>query len=1011
MTMTPPPNPGKLTTQAANAAKQSGNVFYILNDKIKFVIDSGAEVSVYPTPSPKPPPQQLYLKAANNTRILTYGTKRVSLFIDNKRCTWDFVLADVSRPLIGADFLRAFGLLVDVRNRRLICLSDSSCSNLNTLKGVSPLGLNSIAHASDSWGKILADFPSITEPKFSSTPAHNTFHHIVTAGPPPVAKARRLSPTNLEIARKAFLDMLSLNIVRRSNSPYRSALVLVKKPDGSMRICGDYTALNWITKPDSYPLPHLHDFTTNLHQCTIFSKVDLVKGYHQVPMAPEDVQKTAVATPFGAFEYLRMPYGLRNAAQTFQRAMDIACQGLDFLFVYLDDVLVASRSKDEHKLHLRLLFERLSKNGFAINPKKCVFAKQSLIFLGHKVDSTGISPIETRTEAIKTFPRPVKVKQLQEFLGLLNFYHRFLPHAAETLVPLHDLLKTHTSSRSQQLTWSNSSTEAFNKARLLLSNATLLHHPDRSAPLALTTDTSGIAVGAVLEQHVQGSWQPLGFFSKRLRPAETRYSAFDRELLSIYLAIKHFRFYLEGSDFTVYTDHKPLVFMFGRSNDPWSARQARHIAKIAEFTTNVVHVSGKANVVADALSRALPIQSVSLHFDYSAIAKDQESDALVEATVRSSSITAEEIPLENSSRKLLCDTSTGRLRPILPSNWTKKAFELVHNLYHPGIASTVKQVSAKFVWKDMSKQVAAWARTCIACQTSKTHRHTKPEVHPFSITPHRFRHIHLDLVGPLPSSNGFTHFISIIDRFTRWPVAVPLASTDAASCARALIRDWISTFGLPATITSDRGPQFVSAVWSCVCRSLGISQSITTSYHPQSNGLVERLHRHVKASLTARSGSSDWVDQLPWILLGIRTSYRRDLRCAPIDLTLGAPVSLPGDLWPRPQPPETPARLASALNDKFSSLLPIPTAFKSNMTAYVPQPLHTTTHVFIRNETKKPLGPTYLGPFKVVKRLKTHFIVDIRGTHQSVALARLKPAFIEGPTPLPNIPPLGRPRT
>ena len=228
--------------------------------------------------------------------------------INGRSCAWDFTMADVSHSLIGADFLRSFGFLVDVKNKRLVDSSSLQMSKIHPGKG-KPLAINSIASATDTWGKILAKFPRLTSPEFKSSPPHAVQHFICTKGPPPVAKPRRIAPHNFVKARQAFMEMLRLGIVRRSSSPFRSALVLVTKPDRSLRICGDYTALNSMTKPDSYPLPHLHDFARNLAGCHFFSKLDLIKGYHQIEMAKEDIHKTAVATPFGAFEYLRMPYG------------------------------------------------------------------------------------------------------------------------------------------------------------------------------------------------------------------------------------------------------------------------------------------------------------------------------------------------------------------------------------------------------------------------------------------------------------------------------------------------------------------------------------------------------------------------------------------------------------------------------------------------------------------------------------------------------------------------------
>ncbi|RJG15673.1 RNA-directed DNA polymerase [Alcanivorax profundi] len=262
-------------------------------------------------------------------------------------------------------------------------------------------------------------FPDITTPTFSSAVAkHGVEHYITTVGPPVYARARRLDSAKLTIAREEFATMEHLGIVRRSNSPWASPLHMVTKTDGGWRPCGDFRRLNNATTPDRYPVPHIQDFSAHLSGAIIFSKVDLVRGYHQVPVHPQDVPKTAVITPFGLFEFLRMPFGLKGAAQTFQRLMDSVLRDMPFLFVYLDDILVASASADDHLIHLRQLFGRLSEHGLIINPAKCEFGRSSITFLGHHVTPQGAVPLPAKVDAVASFPRPRTVKSLQEFLGM-----------------------------------------------------------------------------------------------------------------------------------------------------------------------------------------------------------------------------------------------------------------------------------------------------------------------------------------------------------------------------------------------------------------------------------------------------------------------------------------------------------------------------------------------------------------------------------------------------------------
>ena len=309
--------------------------------------------------------------------------------------------------------------------------------------------------------------------------------------------------------------------------------------------------------------------------------------------------------------------------------MDEVLRGLHFCYVYIDDVLIASASPEEHLQHLRLVLERLDKHGLLINVSKSLFGVPELDFLGHHIDATGIRPLETKVQVIREFPPPTTQRKLREFIGLINFYRRFIPDCATTLEPLNSLLK-HTKRPSDAPAWPDTAMAAFSNIKNALANASLLYHPAQEAPTCIITDASDVTVGAVLQQYTKGRWHPLAFFSKALKPAETRYSTYDRELLAIYLAIKHFQYFLEERDFHVLTDHKPLVYAFSAQPDRHSPRQIRHLDLISQFTTDLRHVQGAHNAAADALSRlsvnALHTNDSSPVVDFRALALAQEDD-------------------------------------------------------------------------------------------------------------------------------------------------------------------------------------------------------------------------------------------------------------------------------------------------------------------------------------------------------------------------------------------------
>lgn len=985
---------------------------------LRFLIDTGANVSVLPVRSvPKSDTNSncsYTLYAANGTEIKTFGIKTLTLNFNLRRpFKWTFIIADVKQAIIGADFLIKHKLLVDLSNKKLL----DQTTNLSVIAEITCWNESSLGtiDSNHPYFDLLCKYPDILKPTcFKENPPHSIFHQIETTGPPVHARARPLAPERYKKVYEEFKTMQELGICRPSKGAWASPLHVVPKKDGSLRPCGDYRALNKVTKPDRYPIPRLHDFVNMLHDKKVFSKIDLNRAYFNIRVSPEDIEKTAIITPFGLFEFPRMPFGLCNAAQTFQRFMNHSVlQGLeiinedgsvdtvnDYLFCYLDDILLASKDMFSHKRHLDAIFKRLNEFGITINLSKCQFGQSKLEFLSFDISPEGIRPPEKKVQEIVNFNKPRTVEQLRRFLGMLNFYRPHIPKAAHIQAKLNDLIHSPKKKDKTPIIWTPETDTAFLQCKTSLLEAATLSHPLPNSPLALMTDASDDGVGAVLQTKVDGKYKPLGYFSRKLSAGQRKYSTYDRELLAMYLAVQHFSPRIEGHSVTIFTDHKPLVYCFTKkASEKDLPRRIRQLMYISEYTTDIQYVSGSDNIVADTLSR-LDTITCPTAMNYSELALAQDADKELKELLLSNnnnSVRITKLFLPGSDTQIYCEVSTENARPYIPREFRRNAFNLVHNLSHPGIRATRRLMATRYFWPKMNVDVGTWTKTCMQCQMVKVNRHTISRLGTFEKCG-RMDHLHLDIIGPLlTTADGYRYCVTMVDRATGWPEAFPVKDIFAETIAKTVYEGWITRFGCPIKITTDQGRQFESNLFAQLMKFLGVNKLRTTPYHPQSNGTVERWHRSLKSALMARLiECNSWIQELPTVLYGLRAVPRDETSVSAAEFLYGLTIRLPGDFYDKPKVTDCNAQeYVQKIRNVIEKYRPKSTTHRDSRTLFVHRDLATCSHVFIRNDAvRKPLQPPYQGPFKVLKRDKKYFSVQLADRIVNISIDRLKPAYI-----------------
>ncbi|KAL0556488.1 hypothetical protein IC582_005002 [Cucumis melo] len=765
---------------------------------------------------------------------------------------------------------------------------------------------------------VVRDYPDVFPEELPGLPPHREVEFAIELEPGTVPISRapyRMAPAELKELKVQLQELLDKGFIRPSVSPWGAPVLFVKKKDGSMRLCIDYRELNKVTVKNRYPLSRIDDLFDQLQGATVFSKIDLRSGYHQLRIKDEDVPKTAFRSRYGHYEFIVMSFGLTNAPAVFMDLMNrVFREFLDtFVIVFIDDILIYSKTEAEHEEHLRMVLQTLRDNKLYAKFSKCEFWLKQVSFLGHVVSKDGVSVDPAKIEAVTGWTRPSTVSEVRSFLGLAGYYRRFVENFSRIATPLTQLTR-----KGAPFVWSKACEDSFQTLKQKLVTAPVLTVPDGSGSFVIYSDASKKGLGCVLMQ--QG--KVVAYASRQLKSHEQNYPTHDLELAAVVFALKIWRHYLYGEKIQIFTDHKSLKYFFTQKE--LNMRQRRWLELVKDYDCEILYHPGKANVVADALSRkvshsaALITRQAPLHRDLerAGIAVSvgavtmQLAQLTVQPTLRQRIIDAQsndpylvekrglaeagqtaEFSLSSDGGLLferrLCVPSDSAVKTELLSEAHSSPFSM-----HPGSTKMYQDLKRVYWWRNMKREVAEFVSKCLVCQQVKAPRQ-KPAglLQPLSIPEWKWENVSMDFITGLPRTlRGFTVIWVVVDRLTKSAHFVPGKSTYTASkWAQLYMSEIVRLHGVPVSIVSDRDARFTSKFWKGLQTAMGTRLDFSTAFHPQTDGQTERLNQVLEDMLRACALEfpGSWDSHLHLMEFAYNNSYQATIGMAPFEALYG----------------------------------------------------------------------------------------------------------------------------
>nr|XP_055048287.1 uncharacterized protein K02A2.6-like [Misgurnus anguillicaudatus] len=717
--------------------------------------------------------------------------------------------------------------------------------------------------------------------------------------PLPYALKPKVEASLAELVKNDVLEPVNV-------SKWATPIVPVIKKDGGIRICGDFkVTVNPVLSAEQYPLPHINDLFAGLTGGQKFSKIDLNQAYLQMHVEEQSRELLTINTHKGLFRYKRLPFGITSAPSIFQRAMDQILAGLPGVVCYLDDILVTGTDEQSHLQHLDATLERLKEYGLRVRKDKCEFFQLAVEYLGHVIDASGLHTSPSKVKAIVDAPIPKNVSQLRSFLGLLNYYGRFIPNIATLLKPLHKLL-----CHENNWKWTSECQESFIKAKETLLGSNALTHFDPALPIQLACDASPYGVGAVLS-HIMpnGQERPIAFASRSLSKAEANYAQIEREALSIVFGVRKFYQYIFGRKFTLLTDHRPLTAIFGPHHGiPTLAasRMQRWALLLSAHTYDIKYRKSELHGNADGLSR-LPLAErvkeakVAEIFYFNQVERAPITAAQVRRGTRNDPVLSRVVDMVMTgkgerhdlelkpyiSRRHELSVQSGCLlwgrRVVIPPALRKQVLKQLH-VGHCGMVRMKEIARSYFWWPGVDGQIEEKARTCTSCQHIRNAPQLAP-LHPWEFPEKPWHRIHIDFAGPVEDKM----LLVVMDAHSKWPEVAIMKSTSAEKTIEKL-GEIFSRFGSPVQLVSDNGPQFTSHEMATFLQANGVQHITSSPYHPATNGLAERFVQTMKHALKASLGQGTFHQRLHSFLLSYRSTPHATTKVSPAYLLFGREV-------------------------------------------------------------------------------------------------------------------------